>query len=252
MKLLKKLRRYGLKLFVKKAIEKIFNYRRTRIIQDLINLNNAETYVEIGVREGVVFKKIKNVNNKIAIDIDYREGMKKLAKNESFYHMASDDFFEKEAESVFKDKKIDIAFIDGYHEFYQVLRDFNHIEKYLSEKGIVIIHDCNPIVEQFENERGSLWNGDVWKAAFYINNYRNDVKFFTLNCDHGLGIAYGYNKVNTSNKSLEEKVNSNTLKEIKGFDYKFLKKNRRNKTNLKSPFSRKKRIKEIRNYLDLE
>lgn len=40
-----KIKKNGLRLFFKDCVEKIFNFRRTRIIQDLINLNNARTYI---------------------------------------------------------------------------------------------------------------------------------------------------------------------------------------------------------------
>ncbi|HMB42133.1 MAG TPA: class I SAM-dependent methyltransferase [Balneolaceae bacterium] len=230
-----KIKKNGLRLFFKDCVEKIFNFRRTRIIQDLINLNNARTYIEIGVREGDVFKNI-DVSRKIAVDVERRAGMKELADNEVFYEMTSDQFFENEAPQLFDTDKIDIAFIDGYHEFFQVLRDFQNTEKFISEKGIIVMHDCNPVAKKTEATRGGLWSGDAWKAAYYINHHRSDLNFFTLNCDYGLGVVYGFDKRMQPSQNAEQ---TELLRKIKELNYNFLEKNRKASTNLKSPFARR-------------
>src|SRR6056297_663016 len=216
-----KIKKNGLRLFFKDCVEKIFNFRRTRIIQDLINLNNARTYIEIGVREGDVFKNI-DVSRKIAVDVERRAGMKELADNE--------------APQLFDTDKIDIAFIDGYHEFFQVLRDFQNTEKFISEKGIIVMHDCNPVAKKTEATRGGLWSGDAWKAAYYINHHRSDLNFFTLNCDYGLGVVYGFDKRMQPSQNAEQ---TELLRKIKELNYNFLEKNRKASTNLKSPFARR-------------
>lgn len=60
------------------------------------------------------------------------------------YLKTSDLFFREQAPQVYKNKKIDIAFVDGMHTYEQSLVDNVNCLKYLREDGYIILHDCNP------------------------------------------------------------------------------------------------------------
>ena len=74
-----------------------------------------------------------------------------MNKKNWFYRMfrkTSDDFFSLDAHKVFKENKIDVAFIDGLHTYEQSLRDAVNCLKYLNKGGLHYIHDCNPQSEE--------------------------------------------------------------------------------------------------------
>lgn len=177
---------------------------RHTVIQELIDVNSYKTYLEIGVLGGNVFFGIK-CSRKIAVDPEFRFNWKgrlgETLRNPvnlkaTYFETTSDEFFEKDAGDLFKKKKLDIALIDGMHEFDYVLNDVNNCLTHLAANGILVLHDCNPVTPEAEvpfNEwkaRGysGHWNGDVWKVIPYLKKYRPDVNVFVADCDHGLGI----------------------------------------------------------------
>jgi hypothetical protein len=168
------------------------------IIQSLINKLNAKVYLEIGVQRGKNFYKI-NAPVLIAVDphfiIGYKRRFSNLKNffNRKFYEMTSDNFFSKEAPNVFKERLIDIAFIDGLHTYEQSLQDFKNCLKYLSPNGIILFHDCNAqskdsAAREFLDTT-TLWNGDVWKTIVHIRSFYSELECFVLDCDHGVGVV---------------------------------------------------------------
>jgi predicted O-methyltransferase YrrM len=100
--------------------------QRTDIINYLAKKNNAQSYLEIGVRIAKNnFDKI-NIRNKIGID----PGVEGVA--EATHTMTSDEFFEK------NNQFFDIVFIDGLHESTQVERDINNSLNYLNRGGYIV------------------------------------------------------------------------------------------------------------------
>ncbi len=51
----------------------------------------------------------------------------------------SDNFFKK------NNKKFDIIFIDGLHEYDQVKKDINNSLLFLNDNGVIFLHDCMPM-----------------------------------------------------------------------------------------------------------
>lgn len=178
--------------------------KRIEVIQRIIDTVGAKTYLEIGVEFGTVFSRI-NAPKKIAVDPEFRLSLKKkiydiknILSNE-YYEMTSDAFFEKEAPRVFKDKHIDVAFIDGMHTHEHSFRDVEHTLQYLDKNGVIIMHDCNPPTKTsatpFGQERQAVpgeedsgWCGDVWKTIIRLRSTRSDLDIRVLDCDYGLGL----------------------------------------------------------------
>jgi len=161
-----------------------FKMRRTHVINYLIKRHKYNKYLEIGVRDPLsTFKKIK-CKNKDGVDpnpIGYCK-----------YIMTSDQFFAKEV----KDKMYDIVFIDGLHLYKQVVRDIENSLKYLSSKGTIVIHDCNPSCKESQcdslKNRPSKWNGTVWKAFAFLRMTRKDLFMYVVNTDCGCGMINCY------------------------------------------------------------
>lgn len=140
---------------------------------------------------------------------------------------------------MFNKDKIDVVLIDDLHTHKQSLKDVENCLKYLSEKGFIVMHDCNPVTESsaypvssYERaEKSNLkgwtgkWCGDVWKTIVYLRLKRQYLNIFVLNCDYGVGIITKGKSKNTLNR-----FNIN----IKNLSYKYLKKNRKKLLNLKN------------------
>ena len=114
-----------------------------------------KNYLEIGVSNGHIFFRIKT-DFKIAVDPDFQFDMLlrmgKAIMNpynlyNKYYEITSDEFFEKHSDAVIGNRKIDLAFVDGMHEYDFALRDIENSLKYLGDDGVIIVHDCNPLTK---------------------------------------------------------------------------------------------------------
>jgi hypothetical protein len=157
-------------------------------INRALRKRTSKTYVEIGVRRGECFKQIV-ADTKIGIDPQPEPFGDNVRPEDYFFEKTSDDFFSDDAKRLFSTRRIDVALVDGLHEFKQALRDILNLEKYMSPDGVIFVHDCNPPTRKHAEIRdGGAWNGDVWKAAYYLRVRRPELRFVTLDCDWGLGV----------------------------------------------------------------
>lgn len=148
---------------------------RVEIINELIKRFNYNSYLEIGVQNGLCFNAIK-VSDKVGVDPD--------AKVFVEYKMTSDDFF------LNNKKTFDIIFIDGLHEAEQVYKDIINSLNCLNPNGTIVCHDMNPKTELAQKvpRESKVWNGDCWKAFFMIKKQYPNLEAFTIDTDHGCGI----------------------------------------------------------------
>ena len=147
---------------------------RTNLINYLIEKNQYETYLEVGVADG---------DNFCQIQIAHKDGVDPGGGHAN-YAMTSDDFFAQNT------KTYDIIFIDGLHLCEQVLRDVDNSLKCVNPGGVIVMHDCLPTTyeQQLPSPIPGSWNGDVWKAAAQIRMHYPDVHFCVVNMDWGCGI----------------------------------------------------------------
>lgn len=199
--------------------------KRFNIINTLIKKFDYENYLEIGTaNRSWNFDKIK-INNKVCVDPD--------PETKADFIMESDKFFEQ------NNKKYDIIFIDGLHEWHQVNRDIKNSLEILNNGGAIIIHDCSPKSERAATPWGNLmlehssdidfaWNGDVYKAFIeykYTSPNKDNTINFTVNADHGCGIILNRNDIDLiNNKSKKIQL---TNMDIVNMDYLEFAKNRR-------------------------
>jgi hypothetical protein len=204
---------------------------RVQLIQSLMknNAGGGKNYLEIGVFNGHVFFKIKSTF-KIAVDPEFKfDTLREIGKIiinpynlfNKYFSKTSDDFFVEDAPRLFGQNKIDIALVDGMHEYEYALRDVENILSYLSDDGVIIMHDCNPATKEAARtygewkETGSSgqWNGDVWKAIVHLRSFRKDIDVFVLDCDYGLGIITKRKPESNLNFSLQQ-INSFTYEDF--------------------------------------
>jgi len=193
------LRRFMLPFFTK--------LERVKIIQTIVHEKKAKTYLEIGVDQGKVFEIIHGPL-KIGVDpVTPAKKVKKILDEKNIYFQkTSDDFFSEDAPHLFANRKIDVAFIDGLHEYKQVLRDIENTLKFLADDGIILIHDCNPWSKAAAIRALSFdeainiakkdhypdwdggWTGDVWKSIAHLRKNNRNLDIFVLDCDCGIGV----------------------------------------------------------------
>lgn len=148
----------------------------------------AEHYLEIGVRNGQSLKLARGM----AVGVDpMPKPSIEVTDTTKFFALTSDDFFAREAVSVFKNG-IDLAFIDGMHLVEFALRDFMNTERLANPGALVILHDCLPInaemaardrsAERKDHLTRKWWPGDVWKILPILSQYRPDLRITCLDC----------------------------------------------------------------------
>lgn len=162
--------------------------KRWDIINTLIKKNGYKTYLEIGVRDGGCFEKIK-AEYKDGVDPNPIRRAIKLVE----YKITSDVFFSS------TDRKWDIIFIDGLHECEQVLRDIKNSLKHLNQGGAIVCHDMSPQTEVAQItpsivEPWAPWNGDCWKAWVRLR-CKGGLSMYVVDTDHGCGIIEVDNSV---------------------------------------------------------
>lgn len=222
------------------------------IIQAALDALGAKTYLEIGVASGDCFLRIK-AQRKIAVDpapeSSFRSRMRCVSSTqpqlpdrlpgEWLFEMTSDEFFAKHA-TLFTEQPIDVVLIDGLHAYAQSLQDVLNCLACLGPKGVIVLHDCNPVSEAIgypapsyeAAERLHLpnwnghWSGDVWKTIVHLRACRDDLQVFVLDCDMGVGIV--------SRKEAATRLGY-AVKDVEKLSYRDLDQQRKALLNLKHP-----------------
>ncbi len=147
---------------------------RSEIIQKIVDHKDYQNYLEIGCFSNELFNKIK-IRKKVGVDPVSGGTIK--ATSDKFFEI-NKDFF-------------DIIFIDGLHHYNQVKKDIENSIKYLSNGGVILLHDCLPsnVYDQAIPRCTYNWNGDVWKAIVE-SRCRNDIDTYTCYADQGIGIIF--------------------------------------------------------------
>jgi hypothetical protein len=204
---------------------------RIEVIQSIIDKKKTCSYLEIGVSDGFNFFRIK-ARKKFAVDPYFRFSKTRrrlwMIKNPynlgtKYFEVTSDDFFSR----IDRKLKFDLIFIDGLHTYEQSLKDVFNSLAHLNERGLIIIHDCNPPHEAAANPveagldeetsgisgRPGEWCGDVWKTICYLRSVRKDLKVFVLNCDYGLGMVLKGNPESHLNLK-EDEINEMSYEDL--------------------------------------
>jgi hypothetical protein len=151
---------------------------RWDVINYLVEQNNYKRYLEIGVQE--------YYSNCDKIKTEYKVAVDPAPRSKCDFIGTSDEYFE----SIDKDVKFDIVFIDGLHQSDQVIKDIENSLNHLSEAGSIVIHDCLPEAEyqQVREDNHREWTGDVWKAIAFLKGTREDLNIKVVDHDWGCGI----------------------------------------------------------------
>jgi hypothetical protein len=126
-------------------------------------------YIEIGVEHGISLAVVAGVCAE-AHACDIADRSYAIPPGVRFYHMGSDEFFER-----YEGPEADLIFIDGSHEYEQVCRDYENAKRVLAPGGTVALHDTWPGSEE---EKGPDRCGDVWRLENEITDEKFTFKVF--------------------------------------------------------------------------
>ena len=187
---------------------------RTQIINKFITKYNYKNYLELGLYkpEG----KFTQIIAEHKTGVDPWTPLELYPEGAESNLMSSDTYFSQ----LDKDKKFDIIFIDGNHDEEFVDRDIVNSLKHLTEKGTLIMHDCNPPDRSCEGFRKGC--GTVWKSFYKLRKNNLNLDTYVIDTDWGVGIVRG--GVREDFIELPESV----------LDYDFFDKNRDKILNLKT------------------
>jgi hypothetical protein len=157
------------------------------------------TYVEIGVALGRSFACV--LPGTLAVGIDPKLAMHQpVNRSAKFFALTSDEFFEKhDLRAILNGEPVDLAFIDGMHQFEFALRDFINLEKFCTSESTILVHDCYPLDEASTTRtyKPGCWTGDIWKIIPCLKNYRPELQIAVVPVTTGLGIVRGLNAKST-------------------------------------------------------
>ncbi|MGH7257118.1 MAG: class I SAM-dependent methyltransferase [Nitrospiraceae bacterium] len=161
-------------------------------LKELAKVNNAKSYLEIGVADGKTFLHT-DFDLKHAVDPKFRfDTRQHESKNCKFFETTSDDFFLYFANP---EVKYDVIFLDGLHTFEQTFRDFCSTQAHCHDRTIWLIDDVYPsdafsaipseaLSRKFRKlQRGSgkgPWHGDVFKMMFAIHDFFPNLSYRTV------------------------------------------------------------------------
>ena len=148
------------------------------ILNYLIQVYGYKSYLEIGVQNGYTHEAV-NCDYKVGVDIEKRYS--KLT-----HILSSNEFFQKNKES------FDLIFVDGLHQYEQVLVDIENALKWLNDKGTIVVHDCLPPNELYQHRtphpNATGWTGDVWKAWIHLRQESPTLSMYCVDFMPGHGI----------------------------------------------------------------
>jgi tetratricopeptide (TPR) repeat protein len=179
------------------------------------------TYVEIGVFDGQSLALARPETRAIGVDPEPKV-TRPLGSNTTVRATTSDDYFAKQDVSAdLGGLPIDLAFIDGMHQFEFALRDFINIERHASPKSTILIHDVYPLNRlTAERERKTLfWSGDIWRLILILRKYRPELAVNVIaTAPTGLGMVRG---LDPGSKLLSERMEE-IVSEYLALDYSVL------------------------------
>jgi len=158
------------------------------------------TYVEIGVAAGVTIRLA--LPGTVVLGVDPRPRLSEdAARAIRLFRMTSDEFFDTvDVKKELGGLAVDLAFIDGMHQFEYALRDFINLERFSSPATTILVHDCLPIDEASAGREHTTftWSGDVWKLVLCLKQWRPGLVVHVVDvAPTGLAIISGCDPAST-------------------------------------------------------
>lgn len=201
------------------------------VLARIVGLVKPRTYLEIGVEEGNSLRLVAPSTVAIGIDPALRL-TQPTQPNQKLFNMTSDAFFAgHDLRAELGGLPVDLALIDGMHNFEYALRDFANLERYCDRGSTILIHDCCPLDrETSERERLHIfWSGDIWRLIVLLRKYRPDLSVHTIRTPPtGLGMV---RNLDPDSRFLFDHYDR-LCREFLALDYSYLEEDKPGKLNL--------------------
>ena len=139
------------------------------LVIELVKSVNCQTYLELGIYDGSTLSRVSQIVPRVigvdVVDIRINKGVGE------FHLSTTDNFFNNFNE------KVDVVFIDADHSFESVKKDFISSIKILNEFGMVILHDTDPISEEYTS---NMRCGDSYKMIDWLKETHPNMDVLTL------------------------------------------------------------------------
>jgi predicted O-methyltransferase YrrM len=166
-----------------KLLKKALMYSNYKFIYEKIKNIKKINILEFGVREGLstsIFLSLcdKNLGKLTSVDIvDYKH----LFKNKKWIFLQSrDDNFAHIKKKI--KKKLDVIYIDSYHEPEHIKKILYYYYKFLKKDGIMFVDDISWLPYVKSSYRENQWNEITNRKTFLkiIEIYFQNLKNFSL------------------------------------------------------------------------
>ena len=160
-------------------------------VRDVVQRKGAGNYLEIGVHNGSSLALIDCPA--IGVDPAFVFDRNPIGRKSvlHLYQMGSDQFFRDHDPRAIFGGPVDVAFLDGLHQFEYLLRDFMNTERVCDRSSLIMMDDCLPInLEMTERKHrpelrkdkplAGWWTGDVWKVVTILREYRPDLRILPI------------------------------------------------------------------------
>ena len=156
-------------------------------VRDVVRKKHARNYLEVGVHNGSTLALIEAP----AIGVDphfvFDRNPMGAKRTLHLYQMGGDEFFRDHDPRAIFGAPVDVAFLDGLHQFEYLLRDFINTERVCGANSLILLDDCMPgSLEMTERKHrpeqrqdkahAGWWTGDVWKVVSILREYRPDLR----------------------------------------------------------------------------
>ncbi len=174
---------------------------RSAVVQEVLDLFERPSYLEIGVDSGDTFRFV-SAAYKAAVDPDFKFKPPPDTAGTEYFPMTSDEFFASHGPAL---RRFDVVYVDGLHTFEQTLRDIMNALLVLNYGGVVIVDDILPLsfhaslpsldeafqvrdhlaISQPSLTGDNTWMGDVYKVAFFVETFMQQLSYATVSENHG-------------------------------------------------------------------
>ena len=176
---------------------------------EYLNTTIKPIILEFGVRHGIsteFFLNICEKKNGFLYSVDMDDSSKKFNSNKwKFIHGRDDNFNLVES---FIPKKIDLIYIDSFHDAEHVAKIFFHYYPFLKDNGCLIIDDVSWLPYSKKNERDNF-NSEINNHETFhkiLDIYNNNTKNFDLTFNFKSSGMAKIIKKNDNNLLISKKV----------------------------------------------
>ena len=188
------------------------------VLATIHNWLRPRTYVEIGVETGTSLMLAPPGTRVIGVD-PAPAITRPLPPDTTVYAEKSDDFFaNRDVRGLLGGQPVELAFIDGMHQFEFVLRDFMNLERHCTAGSTILLDDCIPLDRRSasRDRTTEFWTGDVWRVIPALKKYRPDLRIHTIAASPtGLGVVRG---LDPASRVITESYDA-IVKEFLALDY---------------------------------